>query len=192
MIKVIVFDYAGVIAPGPISSWLKQNFADNDVRHEYFKKYSKRWDMGEVDLDEFYRLISEMSGVSPELIWDTFFENSIYNDDVIEIIKKLKENYRVILFSNNFSDSLRKLLEKHKIAHLFDEIIISSEHKMMKPSHEFFHLMLSVIKANKDEIVFIDDTKLNVDESNKLGIKAFLFTDAKTLSKDLFSIGVKI
>jgi len=192
MIKVIAFDYAGVVAPGPFSSWLKQNFPENDVRHEYFKRYSKRWDMGEVDLDEFYRLISEMSGVSSELVWDTFFENSIYNEDVVEIIKKLKKKYKVVLFSNNFSDLLRKLLEKHKIAHLFDEIIISSEHKMTKPSQEFFHLMLSIVRAGKDETIFIDDRKLNVDESNKLGIKAFLFKDAKILSKDLSSIGIKL
>lgn len=192
MIKVIAFDYAGVVAHGPFSSWLKQNFPDKDIRHEYFKQYSKRWDMGEVDLEEFYKLISEMSGVSPESVWDTFFENSIYNEDVVATIKKLKENYRVVLFSNNFSYILRKLLQKHKITNLFDEIIISSEHKMMKPSKEFFDLMLSIVKVNQDEVVFIDDREVNVDASNKLGIKTILFQNYKQLTKDLKTQGVKI
>lgn len=192
MIKVIAFDYAGVVAPGLFSSWLGQSNVNKDIGHKYFEQYSKRWDMGEVDLEGYYKLISEMSGVAPELIWNTFFENSIYNEDVVKIIKKLKQKYKVVLFSNNFSDALCRRLEKHKIANLFDEIIISSEYKMMKPSREFFRVMLSIVKANKNETVFIDDKILNVDASNKLGIKAFLFTNAKALSKDLSDIGIKI
>jgi HAD superfamily hydrolase (TIGR01509 family) len=191
MIKVIAFDYTGVVAPGPFSSWLKKNFPRNDIKHKLFEKHSKRWDIGEVDLDEYYKLISEMSGISPELIWDTFYHNSIYNEEVVGIINKLKKNYKVILFSNHHNDLLRKILEKHVITHLFDEIIVSSEHKMAKPNKDFFHLMLSIAGANKDEVVFIDDNKLNVDQSNKLGIKALLFINVKTLKKDLLNIGIK-
>ena len=171
MIKVIAFDYAGVIAPGLFSSWLGQNNVNKDMGHKYFEHYSKRWDMGEVDLEGYYKLISEISGVAPELIWNTFFENSIYNEDVVEIIKKLKQKYKVVLFSNNFSDALRRRLEKHKITNLFDEIIISSEYKMMKPNQDFFHLMLSIVEANKNEVVFVDDRKINVDASTIDNIK---------------------
>lgn len=192
MIKTVAFDYTGVIAPGPVSEWLKQNFTAGDKRYELFSQYSKKWDLGKVNLQQFYRMISDATGVAPKLVWKTYFENSIVNKDVVKIIRKLRKNYKIILFSNNIGELLRKVLVKQDITNLFDEILISSEYKMTKPSVDFFKLMLLKAKNNKKEVVFIDDRQINVDASNCLGIKAFLYIDATTLIKDLQSIGVKI
>ena len=192
MIKAIAFDYAGVIAQGPVSGWLKQNFPAEDKRHELFNQYSKKWDMGEVNLQQFYGMISDVTDIAPEQVWKTYFENSIVNKDVIKIIKKLKKNYKIVLFSNNFAQLLRKILDKQNITDLFDEILISSEHKIIKPSIEYFNLMLLTAKVSKNEVVFIDDSQVNVDSSNNQGIKAFLYRDVVTLKKDLQRFGILI
>ncbi|MDO8503574.1 MAG: HAD-IA family hydrolase [bacterium] len=191
MIKVIAFDFTGVVAPGPLMQWIKENLTPDDERYTLAQKSSHKWDMGEVTLDEAYILMSKITGVSPELIWESFFEKSIANNDVIELIKRLKPKYKIALFSNHLGELLRKLLAKHEIADLFDEIIISSEHRKKKPDPKFFQKFLKIINVRKSEIVFIDDTKVNVDASNSLGIKAILYVDSEQLVNELHNLGVK-
>jgi HAD superfamily hydrolase (TIGR01509 family) len=192
MIKVIAFDYAEVVAQGPITSWIQKNVPLNDERRISFKRHSKVWDTGDMKLPEMYRIISEITGVIPEKIWEEFYEKSLPNDEVIMLIKNLKKHYKIILFSNFFAELLRRLLDKHKIADLFDEIIISSEHKMIKPNFDFFELLLAKSGVKKTEIIFTDDRKDNIDASNAFGIKAIQFLSAEQLIKDLRAEGVKI
>ncbi len=192
MIKAIVFDYTGVISQGPIMEWIKKNLTPDDNRYLLIKESSYKWDMGEITLDEAYLRIEKATGVSSEKIWDTFFKNTTLENEVIEIIKKLKKNYKIILFSNHLAELLRKLLAKHQITDLFDKILISSEHKMKKPSGEFFKVLVSITETNKDEMVIIDDTSENVRASNKFGIKAITYKDSKTLISDLQKLSVKV
>jgi len=192
MIKTIAFDYAGVIAPGPVSGWMKVNIPSGDKRHKIFSQYCKKWDMGGVNLQQYYEMISEVTETPPNLVWKTYFKNSVVNKEVIKIIKELKKNYKIVLFSNNFGELLRKVMDEQNITNLFDDIIISSEHKMVKPSVAFLNLMLFKVKNNRNEVVFIDDRQINVDASNKLGIKALLYKDGFILKKDLQGIGIQI
>jgi putative hydrolase of the HAD superfamily len=145
-----------------------------------------------MELPEMYKLLSELTGTSPEKIWEEFYEKSLPNNEVIALIKTLKKNYKVILFSNFFAELLRRLLNKHKIVNLFDEIIISSEHKMIKPNSDFFELLVKTSGVKKEEIIFTDDKKENVDASNSFGIKAIQFVNCEQLIKDLKSEGVRI
>lgn len=192
MIKAIVFDYTGVISHGPIGDWVRKNLTSEDKRYILFNESSHKWDMGEITLEEIYLRISSITGVKVELIWDKFFENTILKNDVINIIKRLKKKYKIVLFSNHAGELLRRLLIKHKITELFDEILISSEHKMKKPSPEFFNLLLNITKVKKDEMVFVDDNKLNVEATNKFGILCFIFQSSQKLIRDLKSLGVKV
>lgn len=185
MIKAIVFDYMDVIAPSPIKKLLNKYYPNDLNRFDLLKKYSQKWDLGEIDLETFYKVLSEITSTPVESVWDVFYENLFPDERVINIIKKLKQDYKIILFSNNHGDHLRRMLKHQAIDTLFDEIIISSDHKMIKPSKEFFDLMLSIGKIDASEAIFIDDQQINVDAANSYGIKSFQFIDAETLKKDL-------
>jgi len=55
-----------------------------------------------------------------------------------------------------------------------------------------FAILKNISGVNKNEIIFIDDQKENVDGSNNFGIKAIQFLSAEQLIKDLKTEGVKI
>jgi len=191
MTKVIVFDYGGVITPlGPVRLWINKNLNSNDEKILLFKEKTHKWDLGELGLKEVYETLSYVTGVAPDLIWSTFFEKSLLNNEIVDLIKKLKRHYKIILFSNHCGELLRRLLEKHQIRDLFDEVIISSEHKMRKPDTKFFELLVKKSGVNKDEIIFIDDHEKNIEAANAFGIKACQFTDYEQLIKDLKAEGV--
>ncbi|MCL5970061.1 MAG: HAD-IA family hydrolase [Patescibacteria group bacterium] len=192
MIKVIVFDYAEVVAEGPILRWVKENIKPNDKKLLEYREKMHEWDLGEIAVDEAYEIIGRLTQTPPNLIWETFYEKSKSNKEIIALIKKLKINYKIILFSNFMGELLRKLLKKHGIEELFDEIIISSEHKMKKPDPKFFETLVKKAGVKKEEILFTDDKINNVEASNKFGIKAFQFITTKQLIEDLKSEGVKV
>ena len=185
MIKVIAFDYAGVIIPGPMTQWVKNNLQENDEKWKIYNESARKWDLGQMSLDEVYKILSDITGIPANQIWDNFYLKADLNKDVVEIIKRLKKNYKVFLFSNFISELIRKLLDNHNITDYFDEIIISSEYKMKKPDPKFFELLLRTTGVKKNEILFIDDRKDNIEGAQSFGIKSVLFTNAKNLSENL-------
>ena len=187
MIKAIVFDYMEVIAPSPIKSWIYKNLPNPTERLETLGSYGNKWDRGGVDLNNFYEILSKVTDVPAKSIWDTFYKNHPADKEIINIIKKLKKHYKIILFSNNCGDNLRLLMKKQKIYSLFDEIIISSDYQMTKPDPKVYVLMLLIAKIDVSEAIFIDDRQINVDAGNKLGIKSLLFTNPQKLITDLKS-----
>jgi len=96
MIKVIAFDYAEVVAQGPISSWIRKNLAPGDEKIKLFERHSRSWDIGEIDLLETNKIMSEITGIALEKIWEELYETSLPNKDVINLIRVLKKNYKVI------------------------------------------------------------------------------------------------
>lgn len=191
MIKVIAFDYRGVVSAfGPIKRWLDENLSEEDERYILYNLGATKWDKGEMNLDQMYDALSKITGVPAEKMWETFFEKQLLNDDVVNLIRELKNNYKIYLFSNHQGELLRKLLQMHGITELFDDIIVSSEHKLIKPSNEFFNILLKVARVKRDEIIFIDDSAKNVEAAREFGIKSILFKDTEGLKKSLKSFAI--
>lgn len=190
MIKVIAFDYADVVSPSSFSKWVRENLTPKDDKYHHYKKHSHKWDTGQMTLNQVYDVLSHVTGVPNHLIWDKFYKDLDADEEVVKIIKRLKKNYKVFLFSNYIGELLRTLLEKQQIINLFDEIIISSEHKLKKPDPEFFKILIDKANVQNYEILFIDDRLENVKGAINSGIKAFQFIDAKMLLKDLKKINI--
>ncbi|SRR5258706_4392604 len=188
-IKAIIFDFGGVVVPGIFLEYVKK-LSTNDPKYILFKESSQKWDLGELSVDQFYLTLSQLMGIPHYSKHSNYYANAAFNEDIIKIIKTLKKSYKVALFTNNFSYHLYQYLNRRKLNNLFHKLIISSEHKMVKPNPAFYHKMLSLININSNEAIFIDDSKENVDAGNALGITSFLFTDTEKLKKDLKSKGV--
>ena len=95
MIKVIAFDYAGVIIPGPMTQWVKNNLQESDEKWKIYNESARKWDLGQMSLDEVYKILSDITGIPANQIWDNFYLKADLNKDVVEIIKRLKINYRI-------------------------------------------------------------------------------------------------
>lgn len=190
MIKVIAFDYADVIAPSHVGKWTKKNLTPENNNYHYYKKNEHKWDTGQMNLNQLYDVLSHVTGTPNHLIWNTFYKNLEADKDIIKIIEKLKGSYKIFLFSNHLGELLRQLLKKQGVVNLFDEIIISSEHKLKKPDPEFFEVLINKAKVKNNEILFIDDRLENIEGALNLGINAFHFTTSKKLKKHLRSLNL--
>lgn len=190
MIKAIIFDFAGVIGTDGYWIWLREKVKDIENQEEFFHKLGNQVDKGIISHEQFVNQLAEKSGVSKELIWPQVFERIVINFDLLGLIKELKKNYKIGLLTNFTYPWMEKLFEKYKLVQYFDEVLISSAYKVIKPEPEAFAKVLELLEVSKEEAVFIDDRQMHVDGAENFGIKAFLFTSNEQLKKDLQEIGI--
>lgn len=181
-----MFDFFGVIATAdPYEVWLRDH---GYTRRDEFLAASQALDSGQIALGEFYDRLSTLSGQPAASIRRGFVVT--INQEVVELINRLRPRYQVGLLSNASSELLRPLLQEHNLEPLFREIIISGEVGVAKPDPRIFNLALERVKVGAEEAVFIDDLPQYVEAAENIGMTGLQFAYAKQLISDLQKLGV--
>ena len=106
-----------------------------------------------------------------------------------ELILKLKEKgYRVLGLTNWSTETFCQVRHKYPIFDLMDGMLVSGEEHMIKPSEEFFRLLLDRFSLQADECVFVDDNQANVQGALRVGMHAVHFQNAAQLRAELEKI----
>ena len=101
-------------------------------------------------------------------------------------IKKLKERgYHLYLLTNITEDSYHYIYHLIDIHQIFDGGIFSYQEHLIKPDDAIYQLLLERYHLKKEETIFFDDKKKNVDKANQLGIKSFVFTSIQDIENHL-------
>ena len=182
--KLIVFDFFGVISSEIAPVWLRKYFNEEDAKRIKAEIVSKV-DSGEITEMELYRQLGKLANVSAEEVAKEWMDLVKINDRLVNFIKELKENYKVILLSNASDTYLRKILNRYELIPLFDEIIISSEVELVKPGSEIYQLALDRMQVKPEESVMIDDNIVNINGAKNVGMDGILYTDVDSLIKTL-------
>ncbi len=74
----------------------------------------------------------------------------------------------------------------------FDGVIVSGEHKVLKPDPEIFHLLFERYGLKAQDCVFIDDVEKNVAGARAVGMHALHFTGPDQLRHDLGVLGFPV
>ena len=155
-----------------------------------FLEVVERMDRGEINLDVFLGVLANISGQTTDDILEEMEDGAQVDYKVLEIIEKLHSHYKIGLLSNAPSNFLRTLLNEHDLEKHFDEIVISSEVGLIKPSPEMFNYILSKMELKSQEVVFIDDNPSNVDGAQKVGINGILYTGVVNLKENLTKLSI--
>jgi len=189
MIKAVIFDFFGVVRSDPYNTWLNNHGYSREGK---FLEAVERLDAGQIDSKEFRQMLSNFSGQSLEDLNSEFESSNKVDEEVIEIIKELKENYTIGLLSNAPSQYLRNILQENNLEQYFNEIVISSEVGYIKPSKEIFEIMLDRLGTDASSTIFIDDNKIHIKGGESLGIKGIVFKKAVQLREELEFLGIKV
>ena len=192
MIKAIIFDWAGVIASDGYWIWLGKNIKDIEEKRSYFQDISEKVDSARISHNEFEEILTSISDKLEQDVWQEVKLEIIINKELLEVIKTLKNRYKIGLLSNFTFPWLNELLSENNLYRLFDACIISSEHKVIKPQKEAFEKVLNALNVSANESVFIDDRQINVDAANKLTLNGLLFKDNARLLNDLRLLGAEV
>ncbi len=208
MVEAVIFDLGGVIV-----DW------DNDTTYMHIAdRYGIDFETVKTGLEEKIALVQTDSldedewmaeffrsvGMEPpegyENIWRKTFENSDHREDVIELIKSIKENgYRLGILSN-IEPSRGEYEIDSGLTDYFDVVIFSYDVGMRKTddvegdeiAENIFELVANELGVDPSDCFYIDDKEMCVRSSEDVGMYGHLFDDVDKLKKDLKKMGVKI
>lgn len=189
-IKNIIFDLGGVIInldiPKTISEFNKLSDKPFESIYNQLKQSPifDQFDKGEITETFFFNELKKSldDSISDEKL--VFAWNAMLLDfpkQRLELLLKLKTNYRLFLLSNTnethitqFENDLYSQHQYKKLEPFFEKVYYSCRIGMRKPDVEIFDFVLTQNNLNPLETIFIDDSPQHIEGANKIGIKSYL------------------
>lgn len=161
------------------------------VETELRAEADKGGDDPECSLLEISRRMTELLGlpaetanllVEAEIEVETLLLDA--NPEVVAFIRRLGSNYRIVAISDTYFDSgqLARLLDALGLAHLFQRIYSSCEHRKTKRSGRLFQMVLAREALRPEEMMHVGDN-FHGDylSARSLGVRAAWLSDERAL-----------
>ncbi|MCJ7435166.1 MAG: HAD family phosphatase [Anaerolineales bacterium] len=197
--KAIIFDFGNVL-----SIWdphhLYKDLLPNDQAVDAFLKEINfsAWNVEQDKGRSFADGVAILSAQFPHYshliqAYDERGEDSIAGaiEGTIALVYKLKRaKYPLYLLSNFSCEKFSLMRQRHDYLELFDDIIISGEHNLVKPDPAIYHLTLKRIERAAQECIFIDDSLPNIETANELGFQTIRFVSPAQLETALHTMDI--
>ena len=185
-IKNIIFDLGGVILNidfKQTENALKELGIDNLAAYMtqfHITSFFKEYEMGKIDDAAFIKSIQSLS-LKPlteeEVInaWNALLLD--FPQERIELLRNLKEKYRLFLLSNTNLIHYRKFQEQiylqtgGYLEDLFEKTYYSHTVGLSKPDMAIFKLVIDANKLEPGETLFVDDTESNMAGAKQAGLQ---------------------
>ncbi|MGE5041477.1 MAG: HAD family hydrolase [Candidatus Levyibacteriota bacterium] len=201
MIKVVLFDFGGVIYEHPkavIPEVLSRIYnVPLEKAVSFYNTYKDDYYVGNISSDALIEALSRDFGSNLATAevkdrWMKYYgEMSKTNPEILELIKKVKVGRKVYLFSNT-TEMSNAHNQNIGVYDLFDGLFMSFQQGVKKPNPEFYKKVLSQVGVSAGEVLFIDDSYDNLEPAKRLGIKTILFNiledDPQQLSEQINSV----
>ena len=172
-IKTVIFDCFGVL----IISGRPLLLRDYPDKKDQIYDLQVRSDYGMISRQEYSELVADIVGLSAAEVEQKYWNINQRNENVIDWIKSLKKhgNYKIALLSNIGPGWIDDFISKTEMDQMFDEIILSGDVMMTKPSPEIFKYAITKMAVEPNECLFIDDTMKNIESAQLVGMTGVLF-----------------
>ncbi len=185
MIKALIFDCFGVLYWDDINRLYNIVGFDktqslNDLIHAC--------DHGYISGQDFLEQVSALAETSQDKIAAVMHDKQSANKVLMERVKELKPNYKIGLLSNMGYDTLDAVFNESQRKEMFDDVLISSDVGLIKPSRDLYELALERLAVAADEVIFIDDRLPNIEGAQLLGMNTILFTTNKQFEQEFSRI----
>jgi putative hydrolase of the HAD superfamily len=126
--------------------------------------------------------VSSLTGAFCAMLSDTPLQR-------ISILKKLRQQYRILLLSNTnsihthfYREYFRNMMN-FEFTGLFDKVYYSNLLGMRKPDREIFEYVLKDSRLQPHATLFLDDTESNILTADALGLQVFQITPEYSMEK---------
>lgn len=114
-------------------------------------------------------------------------ENDSLDKDILNILASLKkDNIPLYLFTNTREEVIKELDKENNFLKYFNEVIYNTEYP--KPDVKSFEKLINTIDSDPSDIVFVDDSPLNVSVAEEFGIITIPYVGSEDLHIKLNNI----
>lgn len=200
-IRAVIFDWGGVCCQEgePFASKILQERVGkhpNDICQDVMGLYLDFY-RGKYTTDEFYTKIIEYYSLkqdqllNPKEMAQAYIDSTIIWHDVLDIARKLQNNYKVGLLSD-LTPIMKEYIHKEcSISSYFPVEIYSCDkgvNAVKTDGPKIFKIMMKIIDIElpKDYLI-IDNSKNKLAQAAKLGIQTMLFRDKESFLEEIKS-----
>lgn len=184
MIKAIIFDCFGVLYPQAVGKFLKKHEMLFKSDTAFLGQLDIDIDLGKITRANFFKKIEAKIGIPVNQLQNEIDQQMIPDLKLVELIKNLKEKYKIGLLSNAGEEEIHVLYRDH-LDYLFDSITVSYEAQLIKPNPEIFTLCSKRLEIPLNECLFIDYVEVNIEAARLLGMHTLLYEGYDKLIRDL-------
>ena len=196
-IKVILFDLGGVLLSlnDPIETFGLQ-MDQNEFKERWLRSPSVRtFESGGMNTEEFARSIVAEAELPYD--WQEFrlrfdaWPDQLF-DQTLSVLQAIPAKFKRALLSNINALHWGRDDIAGRLAGCFDHSFLSYETGLIKPDRDAFELVVNTYNCRPCEILFFDDSPLNVTAAANYGIQAVLAAGIDAVSQTLEERGVTI
>lgn len=182
MIKEVIFDCFGVLTQDGWLAFTKKYGTNENINQ--LNDINHKVDSGELSYDDFLNEVSNLTGVLRQEAHKIISDNYQPNEQVFELAEQLKSRGFYLGIISNASNVLSNYLPS-KSLEIFDYITLSFQESAIKPEPEIYKAHLKKSGFLPNEVIFIDDRKVNCEGAKAVGIKAIHYQNIAELKRDL-------
>lgn len=192
--SVVVFDLGNVLIPfdyNPVIeklNLLKPNLG-NKFKQMYSENYHihQQFERGELTLNAFVELMLNWleESISAEEFIKLFSDIFTINNDVVKLLPRIKENYKLVLLSNTNEMHKEYGYGNYVFLNYFDKIILSHEVGAIKPEEKIFRAVEEFTQLPSEQHFFIDDILEYIEGAKKCGWSGTQFVGYEKLVETL-------
>lgn len=193
MIKAVIFDWGGVIAPNPNGGWTNVLMTVLDISFDKLKPHwyaagYEEFCKGLINESTFWRRFEKSFG-RPLLI-DT---SKVWIDGgalipypgFIDFIKKLQGQGILTAVLSNTVLPLSEKLRETSLYDNFDAVVLSDEVGLIKPDSAIYEYAINKLGVLPEECIYVDDIEKNLLPAQSIGMTTILANEnpADTITK---------
>ncbi len=196
-IKAVIWDMGGVIlrtaGKTPREQLAKKYNISLDTLYDlvFNSPTAEKATLGLIDEREHWQTIASTLGV-PEGGMDEFrarfWEGDLIDTQLVEFIESLNKVVKTGLLSNAWSGARDYFCQRVDCNKVFQYSIFSYEVGLKKPDKRIYEKILSLMKVEAGEAIFVDDFLENIEAANAVGIHGVHFTTTEQAMADVLTL----
>ena len=203
MIKFVYFDIGGVAIKdfSSTNNWIKLieelglSKSQVDAFDSFWKLEAKNSSL-DFDVEKLLPLISKRFNVkfppSYSLVKDGFVSRFEKNTSIWPIIEQIRKKAKIGLLTNMYPNLFRAIKQNGLLPPFeWENIVDSSVVMLQKPDSQIFQVAEDLAKVRGKEILFVDNTKVNVEAAKEFGWQVF-FYDTEDYERSSKNLGIWI
>jgi HAD superfamily hydrolase (TIGR01509 family) len=177
--RVVLFDLGGVVVElGGVEELgaLVGETREEEIWRRWLEcPWVRRFERGQCSTDEFARGMVETWSlpIGPGQFLEIFqrWPRGLF-PGAEELLRQLAGRVHRACFSNTNALHVDHQLDAFQIRELFDEHYFSNRIGLVKPDREAYEHVVSALECAPEEILFLDDNRINVDGALAVGLDA--------------------